>query len=118
MEGYLKQAGQSSLNVGKSNLHVDPDAEDVSKDQGSDAETDEDDGDTDLDEQITPTDDFLAQNDPFGRGETADRTTQEPQLPYETPGIDDQPSSTFSNRQLVDLGMSESIPPFEVIEEL
>ncbi|KAL6806953.1 hypothetical protein GGI42DRAFT_319751 [Trichoderma sp. SZMC 28013] len=118
VEGYLKQAGQSSLDVGKSNLRVDPDSEDVSKDQHSDAETVEDDDDTGLDEQITPPDDFLTQNDPFGRGETADRTTQEPQLPYETPGLDDQTSSTFSNRQLVDLGMSESIPPFEVIEEL
>ncbi|PTB58309.1 hypothetical protein M431DRAFT_110641 [Trichoderma harzianum CBS 226.95] len=88
VEGYLKQAGQSSLDVGKSNLHVDPDTEDVNKDQHSDAET------------------------------TADRTTQESQLPYETPGLNDQFSSTFSNRQLVDLGMSESIPPFEVIEEL
>ncbi|KAL7785315.1 hypothetical protein V8C43DRAFT_291114 [Trichoderma afarasin] len=118
VEGYLKQAGQSSLDVGKSNIHVDPDTEDVSKDQQSDAETVEDDDETGLDDQITPSDDFLTQKDPFGRGETVDRTMQESQLPYETPGLDDQTSSTFSNRQLVDLGMSESIPPFEVIEEL
>ncbi|EHK20134.1 uncharacterized protein TRIVIDRAFT_122942, partial [Trichoderma virens Gv29-8] len=40
------------------------------------------------------------------------------QLPIDMPGLDDQASGTFSNDQLIDLGMAESLPPFEVIEEL
>ncbi|KAK4082769.1 transcriptional regulator family: Fungal Specific TF [Trichoderma aggressivum f. europaeum] len=93
VEGYLKQAGQSSLDVGKSNLRVDPDSEDVSKYQHSDTETVGDDEETGLDEQITPPDDLLTQNDPFSRDETADRTTQESRLSYETTGVDDQNST-------------------------
>ncbi|KAL7941825.1 hypothetical protein V8C42DRAFT_333826 [Trichoderma barbatum] len=117
VEGYLKEAGKSGLEVGKSHDHPDLDSEDGSGYQRNAMATTEDD-DTGLNEQITPSDSFLVQNDSFGQDGIVDSSAQESQLPFEIPGLDDQTAGTFSNDQLIDLGMSESLPPFEIIEEL
>lgn len=74
--------------------------------------------DTAIDEQATSFGDFPYHNERFGQSEIGGSMTHESQLPFELPGFADQGGNPFSNHELIDLSMSESLPPFEVIEEL
>ncbi|KAL7933914.1 hypothetical protein V8C35DRAFT_302753 [Trichoderma chlorosporum] len=112
VEGYLQEVGKSGLDIGKSDIYTDPDSGDASGNQQSAAATAEE--DAGLDEQATPPDDFFFQNDSIAHDEAFENTAQDFQMPFETPGL----GGAFNNDQLIDLGMSESLPPLEVIEEL
>lgn len=73
--------------------------------------TDEKD-DAALDEQTIPPENFSVPDDFADQAETGDS------LPFELPNFDDLNGKQFSNDELIDLSMSESLPPPEVIEEL
>lgn len=117
VEGYLKEAVKSGFDVRKDNLDADPDSEDGSSDQRGAAGTSEED-DAVLDEQTTPPDSFLIQDESFSQDTILDSMAQESKLPFELPDFGYRTGNTFVDDQLVDLGMSELLPPSEVIEEL
>ncbi|KAF7551011.1 hypothetical protein G7046_g7841 [Stylonectria norvegica] len=65
--------------------------------------------------------DFTFGNGFSGTGNGSRCTSDTSQLPFNMPSFDQQPNpipQLFENSQLMGLGMTEALPPFEVMEEL
>ncbi|RFU80356.1 binuclear zinc transcription factor [Trichoderma arundinaceum] len=117
VEGYLKEAGKGGREVDKINLDVHQTGEDGHKAQEDAASAIQNHG-TVLHEQTTVLHNFVTHDETFDQNIIDDNIAYESQLPFEEPDHDHQTANTFGNDQLIALGMSEALPPSEVIEEL
>jgi hypothetical protein len=77
-----------------------------------------DDGAIILDDPDISLGDFSFAADNISQDANTASTASDPNMPFEMPNLAGQENSTFMNSQLMGLGISETLPPFEVIEEL
>ncbi|KAM0252586.1 hypothetical protein ACHAQJ_007623 [Trichoderma viride] len=77
-----------------------------------------DDGAIILDDPDISLGDFHFAADNTSQDANTSSTASDPNMSFEIPNLAGQEDSTFMNSQLVGLGMSETLPPFEVIDEL
>lgn len=114
VEGYLKEATEESRDVkgGKTDGNQDSDDGTKSRPRAATA-TDEEDGAA-LDEQTPciPPGHFIDPNHFAAQAESGDG------LPFEASSSGYLNGKQYSNDELIDLSMSETLPPLEVIEEL
>ncbi|KAL6879324.1 hypothetical protein J3F83DRAFT_725824 [Trichoderma novae-zelandiae] len=119
VEGYLKEAGQSGHDISRDILIAGLDSEDglSNKDQHSTQIAVED--DAAFHRHNTLPGNFSVEDQLLSQHVVDDSTAQAgSQLPFGLADVDIQAGSTFDSDQLIDLGMSEAIPPPEVIEDL
>lgn len=112
MEGYLKEATEdNNREVKRGKLDGSQDSDDCTKSRPRAVTvTDEEDGAAD--EQAIPPGNFTVPN-PF-----TDQADSGDSLPFESPNFEYLNGKKFSSGELIDLSMSESLPPLEVIEDL
>ncbi|KAL7808774.1 hypothetical protein V8C44DRAFT_335341 [Trichoderma aethiopicum] len=115
VEGYLKEIGHSSVDT---NRDI-PVAVQGSEDWLSSNEIRVDDDATDFRNLNTLPSRFATEDQLFGQNVADYRTAQAgSQLLFSLPDLHSEAGSAFDSNQLIDLGMSEALPPPEVIEDL
>ncbi|UKZ81244.1 hypothetical protein TrVFT333_009016 [Trichoderma virens FT-333] len=77
-----------------------------------------DDGAILLDDADISLGDFTFSADNVSQDANTSSSASDPTVSFEMPNFTSQEGSTFMNNQLMGLGMSEALPPFEMIEEL
>jgi len=88
------------------------DGDDCTKDRPRAATSTEEEDGAALDEQTIPPGNFTLPN------HSADQAKSGDNLPFELPDFEYLNGQKIGNDELIDLSMSESLPPLEVIEEL
>lgn len=111
VEGYLKEATEESRDVKRGKADSNQDSDGTKSRPRAATATDEDD-DAALDEQTIPPGHFTDANQFADQAECGDS------LPFEPSDFAYLNGKQYSNDELIDLGMSETLPPLEVIEEL
>lgn len=78
-----------------------------------------DDGAILLDDADISLGDFTFAPDNISQDANTSSSASDPTMPFDIPNFTSQEGSAFNmNNQLMGLGMSEALPPFEMIEEL
>ncbi|TFA98784.1 hypothetical protein CCMA1212_009320 [Trichoderma ghanense] len=119
VEGYLKEVGQSRLDTSRDILVSGLDSQDWlnSKDQHGTEKMVED--DAAFHDLSTLPGNSAVEDQLFSQNVADDGTAQAgPQLLSGLADLDSQAGSAFHNNQLIDLGMSEALPPPEMVEDL
>lgn len=111
VEGYLKEATEESRDVKRGKANDNQDSDGTKSRPRAATATDEED-DAALDEQTIPPGHFTDAN------QFADQAEYGDGLPFESPNFAYLNGKQYSNDELIDLSMSESLPPIEIIEEL
>ncbi|KAH8125900.1 hypothetical protein ACSS6W_008822 [Trichoderma asperelloides] len=112
VEGYLKEATEDSRDVKRGKFDGNQDGDDCTKDRPRAATSTEEEDGAALDEQTIPPGNFTLPN------HSADQAKSGDNLPFELPDFEYLNGQKIGNDELIDLSMSESLPPLEVIEEL
>ncbi|UKZ70910.1 uncharacterized protein TrAtP1_011881 [Trichoderma atroviride] len=114
VEGYLKEATEESRDVKRGKADGNQDSDDGTKSRSRAATATDEEDVAALDEQ-TPCIPLVQFTDP---NQFADQAESGDGLPFESSNFEYLNGKQYSNDELIDLSMSETLPPLDVIEEL